>query len=140
MITNMKYQYQIFSVENFVKNSFEQLYINYANERLQQYFNKEIFKLELKLYQEEKIDYDKIEYTDNTKVVDFIDRIKISSIFLFLKNVVNNRAIKYKDEQFINDIYNEFFWKICKKNKNALKPVEITDVLEYHKNEKIHFI
>ena len=138
-INDIKYEISIldiFGFENFADNSFEQLCINYANERLQQYFNKEIFKLELKLYQEEKINCDKIEYTDNTKVVEFIDGRKISSIFLFLKNLVNNRAIKYKDEQFINDIYNEFFWKICKKNKNALKPVEITDVLEYHKNDK----
>jgi myosin-7 len=137
-INDNKYEISIldiFGFENFVKNTFEQLCINYANERLQQYFNNEIFKLELKLYQEEKIDYDKIEYTDNTKVVDFIDRRK-SSIFLFLKNVVNNRAIKYKDEQFLNDIYNEFFWKICKKNKNALRPIETTDILEYHKNDK----
>ena len=138
-INDNKYEISIldiFGFENFVENSFEQLCINYANERLQQYFNKEIFKLELKLYQEEKINCDKIEYTDNTKVVEFIDRRKISSIFLFLKNVVNNFGIKNKDEHFINDINDEFFWKICKKNKNALKAVEITDVLEYHKNDK----
>jgi len=44
------------------ENSFEQLCINYANENLQFYFNKHIFKLEQQEYAREKIDWQTISY------------------------------------------------------------------------------
>lgn len=48
---------------NFQENSFEQLCINYANEHLQCYFNKHIFKLEQQEYAKEKIQWQNITYT-----------------------------------------------------------------------------
>lgn len=53
----------IFGFENFTENSLEQLCINYANENLQFYFNKHIFKLEQQEYAKEKIDWTTINYT-----------------------------------------------------------------------------
>lgn len=47
---------------NFQENSFEQLCINYANENLQFYFNKHIFKLEQQEYAKEKIIWQNITY------------------------------------------------------------------------------
>lgn len=44
------------------ENSFEQLCINYANENLQFYFNKHIFKLEQQEYAKEKIVWQNITY------------------------------------------------------------------------------
>ena len=69
----------IFGFENFEINSFEQLNINYTNERLQQYFYKEIFKSEIDIYDKEEINYDKdkIKYTDNQNIIDLIDKKKI---------------------------------------------------------------
>jgi hypothetical protein len=47
------------------ENSFEQLCINYANENLQFYFNKHIFKLEQQEYAKERIEWQTITFTVN---------------------------------------------------------------------------
>ena len=136
---NNKYKISIldiFGFENFDENSFEQLCINYANERLQQYFNNEVFKLELEIYKKEGINCDKIEYTDNIKIIELIDKRKNGSIFRFLKDVLFPEKEKNKDQKFRDKVYNELFLKNLKKNKYALKQIEESDVLKYAKNEK----
>jgi myosin-15 len=60
--------------QDFKVNGFEQLCINYANETLQFYFNKHIFKLEQQEYSKEKITWQFISYTDNQPVIDLISR------------------------------------------------------------------
>lgn len=76
----------IFGFENFEQNSFEQLCINYANERLQNYFNLNIFKLEQNEYKAENINYSNIEFKDNQEVVELIDSKTQHSIFSLLDN------------------------------------------------------
>jgi len=63
----------IYGFECFDDNSFEQLCINYANERLQQQFAHHLFKLEQKMYEEEGVDWQYVEFEDNQACVDLIE-------------------------------------------------------------------
>uniref|UniRef100_A0A8C4ZSU1 Myosin VIIBa n=1 Tax=Gadus morhua TaxID=8049 RepID=A0A8C4ZSU1_GADMO len=62
----------IFGFENFVKNSFEQLCINFANEQLQQFFVRHVFKLEQEEYSREGVVWTHIEYNDNQRTLDVL--------------------------------------------------------------------
>lgn len=52
--------------------SFEQLCINFANEKLQQFFVGHIFKLEQKEYLKEDIVWKNIKFSDNQNILDLL--------------------------------------------------------------------
>ncbi|XP_012306727.2 unconventional myosin-IXa isoform X9 [Aotus nancymaae] len=64
----------IFGFEDYENNSFEQFCINFANERLQHYFNQHIFKLEQEEYRTEGISWHNIDYIDNTCCINLISK------------------------------------------------------------------
>lgn len=73
----------IFGFECFKVNSFEQLCINFTNERLQQFFNQFVFKLEEQLYESEGIPWDPLDFPDNQDAVDLL-QMRGSGIFALL--------------------------------------------------------
>ncbi|XP_041973000.1 myosin-VIIa-like [Aricia agestis] len=72
----------IFGFENFELNSFEQLCINYANENLQQFFVRHIFKLEQEQYEKEGISWTNINYVDNQDNLDLIGQKSMNLLSL----------------------------------------------------------
>ncbi|KAF1866956.1 hypothetical protein Lal_00018342 [Lupinus albus] len=64
----------IYGFESFQKNSFEQFCINYANERLQQHFNRHLFKLEQEDYELDGVDWTKVEFDDNQECLDLFEK------------------------------------------------------------------
>lgn len=64
----------IFGFENFEVNHFEQFNINYANEKLQEYFNKHIFSLEQLEYSREGLVWEDINWVDNGECLDLIEK------------------------------------------------------------------
>ncbi len=77
----------IFGFEIFVTNGFEQLCINYCNEKLQQLFNLCIFKKEQELCLEEGIVIAEIDFRDNQSILTLIDH-KASGILSMLDDCV----------------------------------------------------
>ncbi|XP_017701265.2 myosin-1-like isoform X1 [Phoenix dactylifera] len=64
----------IYGFESFHKNNFEQFCINYANERLQQHFNRHLFKLAQEEYIEDGIDWTTVDFVDNTDCLNLFEK------------------------------------------------------------------
>lgn len=63
----------IYGFECFEENGYEQLLINYCNEKLQRQFNQNVFTVEQNLYSSEGIDWTYITFNDNRPCLDLIE-------------------------------------------------------------------
>jgi len=78
----------IFGFEHFEVNSFEQLCINYCNEKLQFHFNEHIFRMEQTLYAEEGIVIPGSSFVDNQPCLDLLEA-KATGIFSMLDEEIH---------------------------------------------------
>ena len=91
----------IFGFESFEVNRFEQLCINYANEKLQQKFTLDIFRAVQEEYEYEGIELGEVSYEDNSDVLNLVEGR------MGLIAVLNEECVRPKgnDSAFVNKIY-----------------------------------
>ncbi|RYG64921.1 hypothetical protein EON64_13000 [archaeon] len=82
----------IFGFEILQSNSFEQLCINYTNERLQQQFNAFVFDREQDIYRAEGLDWQSISYRDNQHVIDLIGKKPLGLLCILEEQGMLNRG------------------------------------------------
>ena len=104
----------IFGFENFEHNSFEQFCINYANENLQQFFVKHIFKMEQEEYTKEGISWEKIAFIDNQATLNMIAQ-KPMNIFALIDE--QTKFPKATDVSLVQRLHQQHG-----KNEDYLKP------------------
>eukprot|EP00004_Rigifila_ramosa_P024751 TRINITY_DN7254_c0_g1_i1.p1 TRINITY_DN7254_c0_g1~~TRINITY_DN7254_c0_g1_i1.p1 ORF type:complete len:1460 (-),score=473.86 TRINITY_DN7254_c0_g1_i1:45-4352(-) len=92
----------IFGFESFAINSFEQLCINFTNERLQQHFNENIFIQEHEIYQREGIKAPVIQYDDNKDTIALIEEKKTGIMAILDEQM---KMPKATDKQFVEKVH-----------------------------------
>uniref|UniRef100_A0A7S2JLY7 Myosin motor domain-containing protein n=1 Tax=Cyanoptyche gloeocystis TaxID=77922 RepID=A0A7S2JLY7_9EUKA len=95
----------IFGFEVFQRNSFEQFCINFTNEKLQHYFNQQIFKQEEELYLKEGIKWQPVTYEDNSDTLDMIEK-RPGGILSILDE--QNKLPKCTDKTFTMKVHETF--------------------------------
>ncbi|XP_019752544.1 unconventional myosin-Va isoform X1 [Hippocampus comes] len=99
----------IYGFETFERNSFEQFCINYANEKLQQQFNRHVFHLEQEEYVREELTWSRIEFSDNQQCIHLIEGP------LGLLDLLDEecRMPKGSDDSWVQKLYDQHLTSRC---------------------------
>ena len=103
----------VFGFECFQRNSFEQLCINFANERLHAFFMEQVFMDELALYTREGLPLPEVNPPNNAEVCSIFDKGHLGAFQLLDSQ---SRAAKPSDAAFSREMHdhhaaNTFFGK-----------------------------
>ena len=104
----------IFGFEIFETNRFEQLCINFANEKLQQHFNYHIFSMEQEEYKNDGINVAHVEFVDNQACLDVIEK-RPAGIFSMVDEEL--RLPKGSDANLLTRMHKDY-----ERNKYYVKP------------------
>ncbi|CAD6217623.1 unnamed protein product [Miscanthus lutarioriparius] len=104
----------IYGFECFNKNGFEQFCINYANERLQQHFNRHLFKLQQDEYLEDGIDWTPVEFVDNTNCLSLFEKKPLGLLSLLDEESTFPKAT---DFSFANKLKQQLSGNSCFKGE-----------------------
>ncbi|ORY05684.1 P-loop containing nucleoside triphosphate hydrolase protein [Clohesyomyces aquaticus] len=96
----------IYGFEIFERNSFEQLCINYVNEKLQQIFIQLTLRTEQEEYAREQIKWTPIKYFDNKVVCDLIEEKRPPGVFAMLNDAcaMANADPRAADQAFVQKL------------------------------------
>ncbi|KAJ0765749.1 putative myosin ATPase [Helianthus annuus] len=99
-----------YGFESLQRNSLQQLFINYADERLQQHFIRHLCKLEQEEYELEGIHWKKVEFEDNQECLDLFEKKPMGIISML--NECSNSS-KATDETFTEKIKQHLSYNLC---------------------------
>ena len=96
----------IFGFENLEFNSFEQLCINFCNEKLQQYLDNHVFHSEEDFYRSEGVDFEFLKFIDNQPTLDLLEGSKPLGMLRTLDD--EGRINQGSDLKWLNKVEKEF--------------------------------
>ncbi|KAK5870082.1 hypothetical protein PBY51_024743 [Eleginops maclovinus] len=124
----------IYGFETFDRNSFEQFCINYANEKLQQQFNRHVFHLEQEEYIREELAWSRIEFSDNQLCINLIE----GQLGLFDLLDEECRMPKGSDESWVRKLYDQHLsrqphphFQKPRMSNNAFVVLHFADTVQY---------